>query len=90
VFCVAVAQPNLRPHRDQKTTLGFNVAHVGNVLERDVILGEDGCSHARECGVLCTGNVDGADKRIASADDEFVHEVAGYSCPFKSKSKGGM
>jgi hypothetical protein len=73
VLGAAVAEFDLGAHGGEQAALGLDVADLGDVLEDDLVLGEDGGSHAGQGGVLCAGDFDGADQRIASAYDELVH-----------------
>ncbi len=71
----AVAELDLGAHGDEKFALGLDVAHLGNVFEDDLVFGEDGGGHAGERGVFCAGDFDGAEQRVAAADDELVHLI---------------
>ena len=69
-------------HGGEQFALGFDVADLGNVFERDVVLSENGGGHAGERGVFGAGDADGADERIAATNYEFVHrkmELRGMS-----------
>ena len=79
VLRAAVAQLHLGAHGGQQAALGFNVAHLRNVFQRDFVLGKDGRGHAGKCRVLRARNANSADQRIAAANDEFIHEA--YSTP---------
>ena len=70
-------QLDLRAHRGQQPPLGLDVAHLGNVLEGDLVLGENGRGHAGQRRVLGAGDANGADQRIAAANDELIHSLLG-------------
>src|SRR5665213_4099107 len=76
VLGAAVAELDRGAHRFEQLALRLDVADLRDVFEYDLVLGEDGRGHAGERGVLCAGNFDGAEQRIAAADDEFVHLVS--------------
>jgi hypothetical protein len=48
----AGTQFDLRTHRYEQFALGFDVADLGNVFERDFVFSKDGGGHAGERGVL--------------------------------------
>ena len=73
VLGAAVAEFDLGAHGGEQAALGLDVADLGNVFEDDLIFGEDGARHAGEGGVFCSGDLDGAEEGIASANDELVH-----------------
>ena len=69
----AVAEFYLGAHGFEELALGLDVAHLGDVLESDLVFSEDGGGHAGERGVFCAGDLDCAEEGIAATDDEFVH-----------------
>ena len=69
----AVAEFDLGAHGGEQLALGLDVADLGNVFQDDFVFGEDGGGHAGQSGVLCAGDFDGAEKRIAAANDKLVH-----------------
>ena len=69
---------DLRAHGGEQLALGLDVADLGNVFEDDLVFGEDGGGHAGQRRVLCAGDADGADQRIAAANDEFIHRSASF------------
>ncbi len=73
VLGAAVAKIDLGAHGGEQAALGLDVADLGDVLQDDLVLGEDGGGHAGQSGVLCAGDFDGAEEGIASANDELVH-----------------
>ena len=73
VLGAAVAEIDLGAHGGEQAALGLDVADLGDVLQDDLVLGEDGGGHAGEGGVLCAGDFDGAEEGIASANDKLVH-----------------
>ncbi len=73
VLGAAVAELDLGAHGDEELALGLDVADLGDVFEDDLVFGEDGGGHAGERGVLGAGDFDGAEQRVAAADDELVH-----------------
>ena len=73
VLGAAVAKIDLGTHGGEQAALGLDVADLGNVLQDDLVLGEDGGGHAGQSGVLCAGDFDGAEEGIASANDELIH-----------------
>ena len=70
----AFALADFRAHGGEQLALGLDVADLGNVFERDLVLSEDGGGHAGEGGVFCARDADGAHQRIAAANDEFIHK----------------
>ncbi len=48
VAIAATAQPDLGAHGREQAALGFDIADLGDVLEGDFILGEDGRGHASQ------------------------------------------
>ena len=69
----SVAEFDLGPHADEQLALGFDVLHLGDVLQDDFVLGEDGGGHAGERGVLRARDFDRAEKRVAAAYYKLVH-----------------
>ena len=69
----AVAELDLGAHADEQLALGLDVADLRDVFEDDFAFGEDGGGHAGERGVFCSGDFDGAEKRVAAAYYELVH-----------------
>ena len=76
VLGAAVAEFDLGAHGGEQLALGLDVADLGNVFEDDLVLGEDGGGHAGERGVFCSGDLDGAEKRVAAAYYKLVHWVS--------------
>ena len=75
VLGAAVAEFDLGAHADEQLALGLDVADLRDVFEDDFVFGEDGGGHAGERGVLCAGDLDGAEEGISSAYDKLVHVV---------------
>ncbi len=73
VLGAAVAELDLGAHADEQLALGLDVLHLRDVLEDDLVLGEDGGGHAGERGVLCAGDFYGAEQGIAPAYYKLVH-----------------
>src|ERR1017187_4468520 len=71
----ALTRSNFGAHGGKQFALGFNVADLGNVLERDLVLSEDGGGHAGEIRVLGSGNTDSAHEGIAAANYKFIHRT---------------
>ena len=69
----SVAEFDFGAHGGQEVPGGLDVADLGNIFEDDRFVGEQGGGHAGECGVFCAADADGAEQRLAAADDEFVH-----------------
>ncbi len=63
-------------HGGKKFARGLDVADLRDVFEDDGFVGEQGCSHAGKRGVFCAADADCAEKGVAAADDEFVHDCA--------------
>ena len=72
----AVAEFDFGAHAGEELALGLDVADLGDVFEDDFVFGEDGGGHAGEGGVFCSGDFDGAEKRVAAAYYELVHLVS--------------
>ena len=73
VLGAAVAELDLGAHGGEQLALGLDVADLRDVFEDDFVFGEDGGGHAGERGVLCAGDFDGAEKRVAAAYYKLVH-----------------
>ena len=73
----AISKLHLGTHGDQQLALRFDIANLWNVLENDLILGENGGSHAGKSGVLGAGDADRTEQRIAAANDKLFHEFCG-------------
>ncbi len=69
----AVAEFDLGAHGGEELSLGFDVLDLRYVFEDDFVFGEDGRGHAGQGGVLCAGDFDGAEQRVAAADYKLVH-----------------
>jgi hypothetical protein len=80
VTAFSLAQFDSSPHGSEQPAFGFDVAHLGDVLESNLVFSKDGRSHAGQRRILCTGNVNRANQRIAAVDDELVHKEAAVSC----------
>ena len=78
VLQLAFAQLHFGAHRSQQPPLGLDVAHLGNVFEGDFILSENGRGHAGQRRVLRARDANGADQRIAAANDELIHRYASF------------
>ena len=76
VLGASVAEFDFGAHGGQQAALGFDVAHLGNVFEDDGFGGEQSGSHGRQRGVFSAADADGAEQRIASANDKLVHEIS--------------
>ncbi len=74
VLGASVAEFDIGAHGSEKVAGGLNVADLRNVFQNDGFVGEQGGCHARQCGIFCAADVDGAEQRLAAADDEFIHE----------------
>ena len=75
VVGASVAEFDLGAHGGEQVARGLNVADLRNVFEDDGFVGEQGGGHAGKRGVFCAADADGAEQRLAAADDEFVHEI---------------
>jgi hypothetical protein len=73
VVGAAVSELDLGAHGGEQAALGFDVADLGDVFQDDLALGEDGGGHAGERGVLCSGDLDGAQEGVSAANDKLVH-----------------
>ncbi len=73
VLGAAVAELDFGAHRDEEFALGFDVLHLRDVFEDELVFGEDGGGHAGERGVFGSGNFDGAEKGIAAAYNKLIH-----------------
>ena len=71
----AGAEIDLCTHGGEQTALGLDVADLGDVLEDDLVFGEDGGSHAGERGVLGSRNLDRAEQRVAPANNKLIHSL---------------
>jgi hypothetical protein len=61
-------------HRREQPPLGGDVAHLGNVFENDLVLGQNRRRHAGQRRVLGPRDANRACERIAAANDKFIHE----------------
>ncbi len=73
VLGASIAEFDFGPHGGEQVARGLNVAHLRNIFEDDRLVGEQGGSHAGEGGILGAADANGAEQRVATADDEFVH-----------------
>ena len=73
VLGASVAEFDFGAHGGEQVARGLNIADLGNILKDDGLVGEQGGGHARECGVFCTADADGAEQRLSAADYELVH-----------------
>ncbi len=73
VLRAAVAELDLSAHGGEELALGLDVADLRDVFEDDLVFGENGGGHAREGGVLCARDLEGAEERVAATDDKLVH-----------------
>ncbi len=71
----AVAELDLGAHGGEQLALGLDVADLRDVFEDDLVFGEDGGGHAGEGGVFGAADTNGAEERIATANDEFIHSA---------------
>ena len=76
VLGASVAEFDFGAHGGQQAAFGFDVAHLGNVFENDGFGGEQSGGHGRQRGVFSAADADGAEQRIASANDKLVHEMS--------------
>ena len=89
VLGAAVAELDLGAHALEQLALGLDVVDLGDVLEDDLVLGEDGGGHAGESGVLGSGDFDGAEKGVAAAYYELVHSFSLRGFEVKNGVLGG-
>ncbi len=73
VLSAAIAELDLGAHADEQLALSLDVANLRDVFEDDFALGKDGGGHAGKRGVLSSGDLDGAEKRVAAAYYKLVH-----------------
>jgi hypothetical protein len=73
VLGAAIAELHFGAHADQQLAFGFDVLHLRDVFKDDFVLGENGCGHAGERGVLRAGDLYRAEQGIAPAYYELVH-----------------
>jgi len=73
VMGASVTEFDLGSHGGEKIAGGLDVSYLRNVFEDDGFVGEQGGGHAGKRGIFCAADVDGAEQRLAAADDEFVH-----------------
>ena len=71
----SVAEFDFGAHGGEQLARGLDVAHLRDVFENHRFVGEQGCRHARECGVLRATDSDGAEQGVATADYELIHVV---------------
>jgi hypothetical protein len=64
----SVAEFDFGAHRCEKPAGGFDVAYLRNVFENHRFIGQQGCRHARERGVLRATNSNRPQQGIAAAD----------------------
>src|SRR5665213_2680536 len=75
IIGAALPRRDFSAHGGKQSALGFDVADLGNVLERDLVLSEDGGGHAGQSRVFGAGNTDGAHEGIAAANYKFIHRT---------------
>jgi hypothetical protein len=69
----AVAEFDFGSHADQELAFRLYVADLRNIFEDNLVLGENGGGHAGKGGVFCSGDFNGAEKRVAAAYYELIH-----------------
>ncbi len=69
----AVAELDFGSHGGEELALGLDIADLGDVLEDDLVFGEDGGGHTGEGGVFGSGDLDGSEKWISAAYNKLVH-----------------
>ena len=57
----------------QQTPLGDDVAHVGEIVQRDSLRRQDRRRHARQRRVFGAANCDAAFDRVTATDAKFLH-----------------
>ena len=65
----SVAEFDFGSHGGEQFARSFDVAHLRNVLEDDLLIGKQSRSHAGKSGVFRAADANGAEKWIATADD---------------------
>ena len=73
VMRAAVTQFNFGPHLHQQLAHGLDVAHLGDVLQHDGLVGEQSRRHRGKRSVLGAADAHRPDQWIAAADYKFVH-----------------
>jgi len=73
MLSAAVAEFYFCSHAGEKLALGLDVTDLGDVFEDDLVFGEDGGCHAWERGVFGSGDLDGAEERVAAAYYKLIH-----------------
>ena len=73
----SVAEFDFGAHGGEQFARGLDVAHLRDVFENHRFVGEQGCRHARECGVLRATDSDRAEQGVATADYELIHSLSG-------------
>ena len=80
VRCWAVRSPTPPPRPSRPAVaLGLDVPHLGNVLQDDLVLGQNRRRHAGQRRVFRARDANGAHQRIPAANDKFIHEKDGRS-----------
>ena len=69
----SVAEFDFGAHGGEQLARGLDVAHLRNVFENDRFLGEQGCRHARQRGVLRATDADRPQQGIAAANYQLIH-----------------
>ena len=77
VMGASVAEFDFGAHGGEQLAKGLDVAHLRDVFENHRFVGEQGCRHAGECGVLRATDSHRAEQRVATADYELIHSLSG-------------
>jgi hypothetical protein len=56
-------------HGGKKLARSFDVTNLRDIFENDRLIGKQGSGHAGKSGVLRATDTDGAEQRLAAADD---------------------
>ncbi len=72
----SVAEFDFGAHGGEQLARGLDVAHLRDVFENHRFVGEQGCRHARQRGVLRATDADRAEQGIAAADYQLIHSLS--------------
>ena len=73
VVGASVAEFDFGTHGGEQPARGLDVADLRNVFENDLFVGEQSGGHARERSVFSAADSNGAEQRIAAANNKLVH-----------------
>ena len=73
VMRAAVAQFNFGAHGSEKVARGLNVANLRNIFQDHRLIGQQSGGHAGERGIFCAADVNSAEQRLPSPNDELIH-----------------